>query len=155
MKKFTFLLSLLLASSGVTASAQDARSWVKLSADANLENAVTDLSKLTDGGTYAFYSVGQSKYITIDNFDNLHFGRAASLAASNAEVVSLCSSSISQRKARILLTHSKLLLEANICLLQLTTITMVVPLQRQHQLRSLFRITQRKQTLQPKPMVSS
>ena len=85
MKKFTFLLSLLLASSGVTASAQDARSWVKLSADANLENAVTDLSKLTDGGTYAFYSVGQSKYITIDNFDNLHFGRAASLTASNAE----------------------------------------------------------------------
>lgn len=85
MKKFTFLLSLLLASSGVTASAQDARSWAKLSADANLANAVTDLSKLTDGGTYAFYSVGQSKYITIDNFDNLHFGRAASLTASNAE----------------------------------------------------------------------
>lgn len=84
MKKFTFLLSLLLAS-GVTASAQDARSWVKLSANADLTNAVTDLSKLTDGGTYAFYSVGQSKYITIDNFDNLHFGRAASLTASNAE----------------------------------------------------------------------
>lgn len=85
MKKFTFLLSLLLASSGVTASAQDARSWAKLSANADLTNAVTDLSKLTDGGTYAFYSVGQSKYITIDNFDNLHFGRAASLTASNAE----------------------------------------------------------------------
>lgn len=85
MKKFTFLLSLLLASSGVTASAQDARSWVKLSADANLANAVTDLSTLTDGGTYAFYNVNNSKYITIDNFDNLHFGRAASLTASNAE----------------------------------------------------------------------
>ena len=85
MKKFTFLLSLLLASSGVTASAQDARSWAKLSANADLTNAVTDLSKLTNGGTYAFYSVGQSKYITIDNFDNLHFGRAASLTASNAE----------------------------------------------------------------------
>lgn len=85
MKKFTFLLSLLLASSGVTASAQDARSWVKLSADANLANAVTDLSTLTDGGTYAFYNVNQSKYITINNFDNLHFGRAASLTASNAE----------------------------------------------------------------------
>lgn len=85
MKKFTFLLSLLLASSGVTASAQDARSWVKLSADANLANAVTDLSKLTDGGTYAFYNVNNSKYITVDNFDNLHFGRAASLTASNAE----------------------------------------------------------------------
>ena len=66
MKKFTFLLSLLLASSGVTASAQDARSWAKLSANADLTNAVTDLSKLTDGGTYAFYSVGQSKYITIE-----------------------------------------------------------------------------------------
>lgn len=85
MKKITFLLSLLLASAGVTASAQDARSWVKLSADANLANAVTDLSKLTDGGTYAFYNVNQSKYITINNFDNLHFGRAASLTTSNAE----------------------------------------------------------------------
>lgn len=85
MKKFTFLLSLLLASSGVTASAQDARSWAKLSANADLTNAVTDLSTLTDGGTYAFYNVNNSKYITIDNFDNLHFGRAASLTASNAE----------------------------------------------------------------------
>ena len=85
MKKFTFLLSLLLAFVGVTASAQTSRSWKKLSADANLANAVTDLSTLTDGGTYAFYSVGQSKYITINNFDNLHFGRAASLTASNAE----------------------------------------------------------------------
>lgn len=84
MKKFTFLLLLLLAFVGVTASAQTSRSWKKLSADANLANAVTDLSTLTDGGTYAFYSVGQSKYITIDN-DNLHFGRAASLTASNAE----------------------------------------------------------------------
>lgn len=85
MKKFTFLLSLLLASSGVTTSAQDARSWVKLSADADLTNAVTDLSTLTNGGTYVFYNVHQSKYITIDNFDNLHFGRATSLTASNAE----------------------------------------------------------------------
>lgn len=85
MKKFTFLLSLLLAFVGVTASAQTSRSWKKLSADANLANAVTDLSTLTNGGTYAFYSVGQSKYITINNFENLHFGRAASLTASNAE----------------------------------------------------------------------
>lgn len=85
MKKFTFLLSLLLAFVGVTASAQEARSWAKLSADADLTNAVTDLSTLKNGGTYAFYSVGKSKYITIDNFDNLHFGRAASLTASNAE----------------------------------------------------------------------
>lgn len=85
MKKFTFLLSLLLAFVGVTASAQTSRSWKKLSADADLANAVTDLSTLKNGGTYAFYSVGQSKYITINNFDNLHFGRAASLTTSNAE----------------------------------------------------------------------
>lgn len=85
MKKFTFLLSLLLAFVGVTASAQTSRSWKKLSADANLANAVTDLSTLKNGGTYAFYSVGQSKYITINNFENLHFGRAASLAATDAE----------------------------------------------------------------------
>lgn len=85
MKKFTFFLSLLLAFVGVTASAQTSRSWKKLSADADVANAVTDLSKLTDGGTYAFYNVNRSKYITINNFDNLHFGRAASLTASNAE----------------------------------------------------------------------
>lgn len=85
MKKFTFLLSLLLAFVGVTASAQTSRSWKKLSADADVANAVTNLSALTDGGTYAFYSVGQSKYITIDNLDNLHFGRAASLTTSNAK----------------------------------------------------------------------
>ena len=58
---------------------------MKLSADADLTNAVTDLSTLTNGGTYVFYNVHQSKYITIDNFDNLHFGRATSLTASNAE----------------------------------------------------------------------
>lgn len=85
MKKITFFLSLLLAFVGVTANAQTSRSWKKLSADADVANAVTDLSQLTDGGTYAFYSVGQSKYITINNFDNLHFGRAASLAATDAE----------------------------------------------------------------------
>lgn len=84
MKKFTFFLSLLLAFVGVTASAQTSRSWKKLSADADVANAVTDLSQLKNGGTYAFYSVGQSKYITIDNFDNLHFGRAESLTAANA-----------------------------------------------------------------------
>jgi hypothetical protein len=43
MKKITFLLSLLLASAGVTASAQDSYTWKKLSADANLAKAVTSL----------------------------------------------------------------------------------------------------------------
>lgn len=85
MKKITFFLSLLLAFVGVTANAQTSRSWKKLSANADVANAVTDLSNLTNGGTYAFYSVGQSKYITINNFDNLHFGRAESLTAAKAE----------------------------------------------------------------------
>lgn len=85
MKKFSFLLSLLLAFTGVTASAQDSRTWKKLSADADVANAVTDLSTLTDGGTYAFYSVGKSKYVKINNYENLHFGNTASLTASDDE----------------------------------------------------------------------
>lgn len=59
MKKFTVLLSLLLAFAGVTASAQDSYTWKKLSANADLTKAVTDLGTLQDGGTYAFYSVSQ------------------------------------------------------------------------------------------------
>lgn len=87
MKKFTFLLSSLLAFAGVTASAQSSYSWKKLSADANVANAVTDLSTLQDGGTYAFYSVGQSKYIKINKYDynNLHFGRATTLTVNDED----------------------------------------------------------------------
>lgn len=87
MKKITFLLSLLLASAGVTASAQDSYTWKKLSADANLAKAVTSLDALQNGGTYAFYSVGKSKYVKIDKYDynNLHFGNIASLTASDED----------------------------------------------------------------------
>lgn len=78
MKKFTFLLSLLLAFVGVTASAQV--TMKKLTAAPDLTKAVTNLDDLVNGGTYVFYNINKQKYINIDNFDNLHFGRAAELS---------------------------------------------------------------------------
>lgn len=80
MKKFTFLLSLLLAFVGLTASAQDVRTWKKLASTPSVDNAVTDLSTLQDGGTYAFYSTSYQKYIKIDNYANLHFGNISTLS---------------------------------------------------------------------------
>lgn len=78
MKKFTFLLSLLLAFVGVMASAQV--TMKKLTAAPDLTKAVTNLDDLVNGGTYVFYNINNQKYINIDNFDNLHFGRAAELS---------------------------------------------------------------------------
>lgn len=78
MKKITFLLSLLLAFVGVTASAQV--TMKKLTAAPDLTKAVTNLDDLVNGGTYVFYNINNQKYINIDNFDNLHFGRAAELS---------------------------------------------------------------------------
>lgn len=78
MKKFTFLLSLLLAFVGVTASAQV--TMKKLTAAPDLTKAVTNLDDLVNGGTYVFYNINNQKYINIDNYDNLHFGRAAELS---------------------------------------------------------------------------
>lgn len=80
MKKFTFLLSLLLAFVGLTASAQDVRTWKKIASTPSVDNAVTDLSTLQDGGTYAFYSTSYQKYIKIDNYANLHFGNISTLS---------------------------------------------------------------------------
>ncbi len=80
MKKFTFLLSLLLAFVGLTASAQDVRTWKKLANTPSVDNAVTKISQLKNGGTYAFYSTSYKKYIKIDNYDNLHFGNTATLS---------------------------------------------------------------------------
>ena len=87
MKKITFLLSLLLAITGVTASAQDSYTWKKLSASADLAKAVRDLGTLENGGTYAFYNVNQKKYIKIDKYDlsNLHFGSIAELSKDNED----------------------------------------------------------------------
>lgn len=78
MKKITFLLSLLLAFVGVTASAQV--TMKKLTAAPDLTKAVTNLDDLVNGGTYVFYNINNQKYINIDNYDNLHFGRAAELS---------------------------------------------------------------------------
>lgn len=57
MKKFTFLLSLLLAFVGVTASAQV--TMKKLTVAPDLTKAVTNLDDLVDGGTYAFSLVSR------------------------------------------------------------------------------------------------
>lgn len=80
MKKFTFLLTLLLAVTGTTAFAQTSLSWKRyvLSGD-----AVTDLSNLQDGGTYAFKSVGKSKFVKIEDnsFDSKHITNIANLSA--------------------------------------------------------------------------
>lgn len=81
MKKFTFLLSLLLAFVGLTASAQDVRTWKKLANTPSVDNAVTEISQLKNGGTYAFYSTSYKKYIKIDNYANLHFGNTSTLSA--------------------------------------------------------------------------
>lgn len=80
MKKFTFLLSLLLAFVGLTTSAQDVRTWKKLANTPSVDKAVTEISQLKNGGTYAFYSTSYKKYIKIDNYDNLHFGNTATLS---------------------------------------------------------------------------
>lgn len=66
MKKFTFFMSLFLMLGSLAAMAQTTRTIKKLAANPSLDNAVTDLSTLTDGGTYVFYSVGQNKYVKTD-----------------------------------------------------------------------------------------
>lgn len=86
MKKFTFLLSLLLAFVGLTASAQDVRTWKKLASTPSVDNAVTELSQLKDGGTYVFYCTGRGgKYIKIDRYNDLHFGNASTLSADDEQ----------------------------------------------------------------------
>ena len=65
MKKFTFFMSLFLMLGSLAAMAQT-RTIKKLAATPSLDNAVTDLSSLTDGGTYVFYNVGKNKYVKTD-----------------------------------------------------------------------------------------
>ena len=70
MKKFTFFMSLLLASAGVTANAQSftAKEFKSLGA------AVTDVNALQDGAYYAFKCNSKEKFIKIENPDgNKHF----------------------------------------------------------------------------------
>ncbi len=70
MKKFIFLLSLLLASAGVTANAQS----FTAKAFKSLGNAVTDVNALQNGAYYAFKCNSKGKFIKIENPDgNKHF----------------------------------------------------------------------------------
>lgn len=65
MKKFTFFMSLFLMLGSLAAMAQT-RTIKKLAATPSLDNAVTDLSSLTDGGKYVFYATNLQKYIKVD-----------------------------------------------------------------------------------------
>lgn len=70
MKKFTFLLSLLLASTGVTANAQS----FTAKAFKSLGEAVTDVNALQDGAYYAFKCNSKGKFIKVENpSGNKHF----------------------------------------------------------------------------------
>ena len=70
MKKITFLLSLLLASAGVTANAQS----FTAKAFQSLGEAVTDVNALQDGAYYAFKCNSKGKFIKVENPDgNKHF----------------------------------------------------------------------------------
>ena len=78
MKKSTFILSLLLAFLGVTATAQTSYAYKKL---ASTGTAVTSLENLTDGGKYALYNPRYSKYIKMSLADNLLMANDATLSA--------------------------------------------------------------------------
>lgn len=78
MKKTTFILSLLLAFLGVTATAQNSYAYKKF---ASKGTAITSLEDLTDGGTYALLSSGYNKYIKMSLADNLLLANDATLSA--------------------------------------------------------------------------
>ncbi|MDY4558223.1 MAG: hypothetical protein SPE09_06155 [Alloprevotella sp.] len=79
MKKSTFILSLLLAFLGVTATAQTpVYSYKKFAA---LGTTVTSLSELQDGGTYAFYNTRKSKYIKLADCSTLKLNNDSQLSA--------------------------------------------------------------------------
>lgn len=78
MKKTTFILSLLLAFLGVTATAQTSYAYKKL---ASTGTAITSLENLTDGGTYALYNPNYDKYIKMSLANNLLLANDATLSA--------------------------------------------------------------------------
>lgn len=81
MKKITFLLSLLLASAGVTASAQS----FTAKAFNSLGEAVTDVNALQDGAYYAFKCNSKGKFIKVENPDgNKHFANDNALTEDDA-----------------------------------------------------------------------
>lgn len=78
MKKSTFILSLLLAFLGVTATAQT-YAYKKFAALGT--TAVSSLSELEDGGTYAFYNTNQRKYIKLADCSTLKLNNDTGLSA--------------------------------------------------------------------------
>ncbi|MCI7051276.1 MAG: hypothetical protein MR971_06980 [Bacteroidales bacterium] len=78
MKKSTFILSLLLAFLGVTATAQT-YAFKKFAALGT--TAVSSLSELEDGGTYAFYNTNQRKYIKLADCSTLKLNNDSQLSA--------------------------------------------------------------------------
>ena len=81
MKKITFLLSLLLASAGVTASAQS----FTAKAFKSKGEAVTDVNALQDGAYYAFKCNSMGKFIKVENPDgNKHFANDNALTEDDA-----------------------------------------------------------------------
>ena len=78
MKKSTFILSLLLAFLGVTATAQT-YAYKKFAALGT--KAVSSLSELEDGGTYAFYNTNQRKYIKLADCSTLKLNNDTGLSA--------------------------------------------------------------------------
>ena len=78
MKKSTFILSLLLAFLGVTATAQTSYAYKKL---ASTGTAITSLDQLTDGGTYAFLNENKKLYVKLADFNTLQFLNDNSLSA--------------------------------------------------------------------------
>lgn len=77
MKKSTFILSLLLAFLGVTATAQT-YSYKKFAA---LGEKVSSLSELQNGGTYAFFNTGKNKYIKLADCITLKLNNDTGLSA--------------------------------------------------------------------------
>lgn len=78
MKKFTFLMALLLGMGATSASAQSftAKRFISLG------NRVTDVNSLVDGNYYAFKCNSKNKFIKIENPDgNKHFANDASLTS--------------------------------------------------------------------------
>ena len=81
MKRITFFLSLMLMLVCVgSASAQTNPSYSYRKV-ASVGEALTNLSDITDGGTYAFLSVGKSKYIKLNGLASLKLNNDASLTA--------------------------------------------------------------------------
>ncbi|MCI7272945.1 hypothetical protein MR642_01290 [bacterium] len=77
MKKSTFILSLLLAFLGVTATAQT-YAYKKFAA---LGEKVSSLSELQNGGTYAFFNTGKNKYIKLADCITLKLNNDTGLSA--------------------------------------------------------------------------